>query len=45
VEEVAARIDELTAQSINAYLRENPPQSFTALTLGPQPLELPDGVL
>lgn len=44
VAEVAARVDALTADSINAYLTNNPPQSFTALVLGPQPLELPNGI-
>ncbi len=44
VEEVAAKIDALTAASINAFLAENPPQSFTAMTLGRQPLEFPDAV-
>ncbi len=44
IEEVAAKIDTLSAASINIFLDENPPQSFTALTLGPQPLELPDAV-
>jgi predicted Zn-dependent peptidase len=44
IEEVAARVDALTADSINAYLSANKPREFTALTLGPQPLELPDGV-
>ena len=44
MEEVSAKVDALSAESINAYLSENPPTSFTGLTLGPQPLELPDGV-
>lgn len=44
VEEVAAKVDALTAESINTYLAENPPESFTCMTLGPQPLELPDGI-
>ena len=44
VAEVAARIDALTAETISAYLAANPPTEFTALTLGPQPLELPHGV-
>lgn len=44
IEEVAARVDALSAESINAYLADSPPQTFTALTLGPQPLELPDGI-
>ncbi|MCO6046574.1 insulinase family protein [Aeoliella sp. ICT_H6.2] len=44
IEEVAAKVDALTAESINAYLAANPPETFTCLTLGPQPLELPNGI-
>jgi len=44
VQEVADRIDALSAESINAYLSENKPHQFTALTMGPKPLEFPDGV-
>lgn len=44
VEEVAAIIDALSADSINDFLSRNPPRDFTALTLGPQPLEFPAGV-
>jgi predicted Zn-dependent peptidase len=40
LEEVAAIVDALSADSINAFLQDNPPQEFTVLTLGPQPLEI-----
>ncbi|MEM9353017.1 MAG: pitrilysin family protein [Planctomycetota bacterium] len=38
--ELSARVDELTAESINGYLSEHPPREFTFATLGPQPLEI-----
>ncbi|MEM9185549.1 MAG: pitrilysin family protein [Planctomycetota bacterium] len=41
VDELAAIVDAITADSINAYLEANPPTGFTFLTLGPKPLELP----
>jgi predicted Zn-dependent peptidase len=44
IEEVSQRVDALTAKSINAYLRDNPPQDFTAVTLGREPLEMPHGI-
>lgn len=44
LEEVGKRIDALTEHSINTYLAENPPSDFTIVTLGPRPLEIPDGV-
>jgi len=44
IEEVATLIDALSADSINSFLTRNPPRDFTALTLGPQPLDLPAGV-
>jgi predicted Zn-dependent peptidase len=44
VEEVAAKVDALTAEAINGYLAENPPKDFTYMTLGQEPLELPDGI-
>ncbi len=34
-------INNLTIDSINAYLEENPPQNFDLVTLGPNPLDLP----
>lgn len=44
VAEVGKLVDELTADSINEYLAANSPRSFTFLTLGPEPLEIPLGV-
>lgn len=44
IEEVSQRVDALTAGSINAFLRDNPPRDFTVVTLGREPLELPHGV-
>jgi predicted Zn-dependent peptidase len=40
LDEVAQIVDDLTAESINAFLEANPPDEFTILTLGPQPLEV-----
>ncbi len=39
--ELSDAIDAVTAESINAYLKENPPSSFTFATLGPKPLQIP----
>lgn len=44
LDEVSERIDRLSCESINAYLEECPPRDFTVVTLGPSPLEMPDGV-
>lgn len=44
VTEVGKMVDDLSADSINAYLAANPPNNFTFLTLGPEPLEIPLGV-
>lgn len=41
LDEVSRKIDELTADSINAFLAEHPPKDFTFATLGPQPLKIP----
>ncbi len=41
LDEVGAIIDALSADSINAFLEENPPREFTVVTLGPEPLEVP----
>jgi len=41
LEELRAIIDALSAESINAYLRENPPNNFNVVTLGQSPLEAP----
>ncbi len=44
LEEVGKLIDDLSLNSINAYLKANPPRNFTVVTLGPRPLEVPVGV-
>lgn len=44
LDEVGARIDRLSCESINSYLQKHPPQDFTIVTLGEEPLEVPDGV-
>jgi predicted Zn-dependent peptidase len=44
LEEIGALVDALTCDSINAYLAAHPPQNFTTMTLGPEPLEVPVGV-
>ncbi|HWA98191.1 MAG TPA: pitrilysin family protein [Pirellulales bacterium] len=40
LDEVGKLIDALSRDSINAYLAEHPPQRFTIVTLGPEPLEV-----
>ena len=40
LDEVGRQIDELTHDSINAYLTEYPPDDFTLVTLGPEKLEV-----
>jgi predicted Zn-dependent peptidase len=42
--EIGAMIDALSAESINGYLRTNPPRDLLVVTLGPKPLEVPVGV-
>ena len=44
LDELEQHIDALSQQSINHYLSEHPPEDFTIVTLGPQPLEVPLGV-
>lgn len=44
LDETAAAVDGLSAESINAYLQRNPPRDFTVVTLGPKPLEVRGGV-
>lgn len=41
LDEVREKIDHLTCDSINDYLRRHPLRDFTIVTLGPQPLEVP----
>ena len=44
LDEVGQIIDALSSESINAFLRANPPQDLLVVTLGPEPLEVPVGV-
>ena len=39
--DIGQLVDALTVQSINEYLHEHPPGSFTVVTLGPSPLKVP----
>lgn len=40
LEETHRKIDSLTVDSIQQFLNEHPPQDFTVLTIGPEPLEI-----
>ncbi len=42
LDEVGRMVDELSADSINAFLRKNPPQDMLVVTLGPEPLKIPE---
>jgi len=42
LDEVGAMVDALSAESINAFLRENPPSDLLVVTLGPEPLKIPE---
>jgi predicted Zn-dependent peptidase len=44
LDEVGALVDRLTADSINAFLKKNPPRDLLVVTLGPEPLEVPVGI-
>jgi predicted Zn-dependent peptidase len=44
LDEVGQLVDALTADTINAFLDENPPSDLLVVTLGPEPLEMPDGI-
>jgi predicted Zn-dependent peptidase len=44
LDEVGALVDGLSCESVNAWLKANPPQGFTFVTLGPKPLEVPSAV-
>lgn len=43
LDEIAAKLDGLTAESINEYLSRRPPADPTILTLGPKPLAITKG--
>jgi predicted Zn-dependent peptidase len=40
LDEVERKVEELTCESINRYLAENPPRDFTIVTLGQQALQI-----
>ena len=44
LDEIGALIDKLSRESINNFLRANPPQDLLVVTLGPEPLEVKGGV-
>ncbi len=44
MDEVSRRIDQLTCESINAYLTRNPPCDFSVVTLGEKELEVAGGI-
>ena len=44
LDEIHQRLDEITPQKIIDYLNTHPVEHLTLLTIGPQPLEIPDGV-
>jgi predicted Zn-dependent peptidase len=44
LDEVGQLVDALSAETINRFLRANPPRDLLVVTLGPQPLEVPDGI-
>jgi predicted Zn-dependent peptidase len=44
LDEVGKLVDALSADTINAFLRANPPRDLLVVTLGPQPLEVPVGI-
>jgi predicted Zn-dependent peptidase len=44
LDEISEQVDALSAATINAYLKKNPPRDFTIVTLGQKPLEVPGAV-
>ncbi len=44
LDEVGRLVDGLSAETINAFLEKNPPSDLLVVTLGPEPLEIPDGI-
>jgi predicted Zn-dependent peptidase len=41
MEEIGRLVDSLSCESLGRYLAANPPQDFTIVTLGPEPLKIP----
>lgn len=42
LDEVGEMVDALSAESINAFLRKNPPSDLLVVTLGSEPLKMPE---
>ncbi len=42
LDEIGALVDALTAKTINAFLEKNPPRELLVVTLGPEPLKMPE---
>ena len=40
MDELNQRVNDLTVESINQYIANNPPGNFSLVTLGPEPLTL-----
>jgi predicted Zn-dependent peptidase len=44
LDEVGKLVDALSAETINTFLAKNPPSDLLVVTLGPEPLQIPDGI-
>jgi predicted Zn-dependent peptidase len=44
LDEIGQLVDQLSAETINTFLKANPPRDLLVVTLGPQPLEVPVGI-
>lgn len=42
LDELGRLVDDLSCESINAFLADHPPGDFTVVTVGPQPLDVPE---
>jgi len=44
LDEVGRMVDALSAETINSFLEKNPPSDLIVVTLGPEPLKMPEGI-
>lgn len=44
LDEVGKLVDALSADTINEFLEKNPPNDLMVVTLGPEPLKMPEGI-
>jgi predicted Zn-dependent peptidase len=42
VDEILENINSMTVEKVNAYLAQHPPANFSLVTLGSEPLKLPN---